>query len=269
MADWLARPGNVFFSSDGHGHTEAALLGPRSAILELGCGISGVIGLALTGKGSRAGGGDGGSGGGSAKKRVSRASARRGVPTVTAAAAPATAAANTVARYVLTDQSYVAKFLQRNLDENGTGAASAAKGALYFRPLDWETDEVTTSLLRSADEASKLHAPASFDAVLACDCIYNEALIAPLVQTCADACRLRLREAAGVLTTGSSAAENEERAPTVCIVAQQLRDPDMLTAWLAAFHDVFRVWRVPEALLTPELRPTAGFAVHVGILRES
>ncbi|CAK7206851.1 Ribosomal protein lysine methyltransferase [Sporothrix eucalyptigena] len=223
VAEWLARADNVLFG-DG-------LLSSDSSVIELGCGISGVIGLALTGKGAKAA---------VPKKKTGK---RR---TTSAVSGPSFT--NTVGQYVLTDQPYVVKFLQRNLDENG---AAGADDRVSFCALDWETDAVTPGARLGAS---------SFDAVLACDCIYNEALVAPLVQTCADVCRLREAESEDSDTT---------KTPTLCIVAQQLREPDVLTSWLTAFAASFRIWQVPEDLLIPELQPSAGFVVHVGILKEA
>ncbi|EFX03465.1 hypothetical protein CMQ_393 [Grosmannia clavigera kw1407] len=256
VAEWLARPDNFLFRT--------SLLGAQSAVLELGCGISAVIGLVMTGSSS------------STVVSARKASGKRTRKTAAAIVAPASS--NSVGRYVLTDQPYVAKLVQRNLDAN-----SAVASSLYFHPLDWETDVVSASLLLPSQDVSSsidnVHhqhhhrnhhahhnhhgqnhpsrmpaADASFDAVLACDCIYNDALVAPLVQTCVDACRLR-------------DADSLPLPPTLCIVAQQLREPDVLTAWLDDFHAAFQVWRVPELLLTEALRPAAGFAVHLGILR--
>ncbi|ROT40597.1 hypothetical protein SODALDRAFT_356610 [Sodiomyces alkalinus F11] len=193
----------------------------------------------------------------------------------------ALAAASRVRRYVLTDQPYVSKLVRMNLDENrappssssgkrrktkGSGSAAVAAaaaaqgqavggGEIHFVPLDWELDQVTPALTCSPDRRS-------FDAVVACDCVYNEALVGPFVQTCADACRLRLREAEEG-RGGEGAAE-----PCVCIVAQQLRAPEVFEAWLRAFHAHFRVWRVPDSMLSEGLRLGSGFVVHVGVLRE-
>ncbi len=97
----------------------------------------------------------------------------------------------------------------------------------------------------------------SFDAVIACDCVYNEALVEPLVQTCADVCRLRMCDTE--LAAGQ---------PCVCLVAQQLRDPAVFEAWLKCFCSYFRVWRIPDALLADGLRTSSGFVVHMGLLRE-
>lgn len=179
-----------------------------------------------------------------------------------------------MARYVLTDQSYVQRLLQRNIDENfssafnsGTSTTAGGRGRkkrnahgpaapqsnIHFTTLDWETDEVTPSLVGS-DESR------SFDAVVACDCVYNYALVDPFVQTCADACRLRLSD--------SALDDSEERRPCLCIIGQQLRSDEVFESWLKAFSASFHVWRVSDNALPEELKSTAGFVVHVGILRE-
>ena len=227
------------------------MLGPSSCVLELGCGTSGLVALA--------------------------AGAR-------------------VRRYTLTDQAYVSRVLTANLAANGgvsraSASASASpsapasapsksagrrkgkgggaaqgegepereglsnygiKGNVSFRPLDWELDAPTASL--TADPGHR-----SFDAVVACDCVYNEALIGPLVATCADACALRTGDEGGHAGEG--------RGPTVCVVAQQLRDSDVFGAWIEAFHARFRTWRLGADVVGQELAEGSGFVVHVGVLR--
>ncbi|KAF1730618.1 hypothetical protein CRV24_008687 [Beauveria bassiana] len=61
--------------------------------------------------------------------------------------------------------------------------------------------------------------------------------------------------------------EHKTLRPSLCIVAQQLRDDNVFRAWLAAFVAEFRVWRVSDNKLPEALRPRAGFVVHIGILR--
>jgi hypothetical protein len=228
------------------------VLSGSSLVLELGCGISGLVAVLL---------------------------------------------APRIARYVLTDQPYVAKLVEQNVSDNllhatpspappAKTAARPSRSArrtssdrhphwkamangsrdregsgtprVRFTPLDWETDEVTPALTGTGEAKS-------FDAVVACDCIYNEALIDPFVSTCVDLCRLRRDEpAAG---TGMDAGTGAE--PCVCVVAQQLRDPLVFEAWVARFTRSFHTWRVPDELLVPGLRSNSGFVVHVGVLKEA
>jgi hypothetical protein len=169
---------------------------------------------------------------------------------------------------VLTDQEYVLKLLNQNLSENQQDAPSSTKSRksttkpkrgstlakqhqkgsnISAKSLDWETDEVTASLTGSESK--------SFDAVIACDCIYNDTLINPLVQTCIDVSRLRNME------------KIDDKGPTVCIVAQQLRSAEVFEGWLKAFFEAFRVWRVPNEELIDGLKSDSGFVIHVGILR--
>lgn len=156
------------------------------------------------------------------------------------------------------------KLISQNIDENqqdrsssGTkGRKSAAKSKkgntdpsskisnVTAKPLDWEKDEVTPSLTGSESKSS-------FDVVIACDCIYNDALIKPLVETCIDACKLR----------------QADESPTVCLVAQQLRSAEVFEGWLKEFHKAFRVWRIPDEELIQGLRENSGFVVHMGTLR--
>ncbi|KAI1805254.1 hypothetical protein F4811DRAFT_516441 [Daldinia bambusicola] len=214
VADWLAASDNPLWTS--------GILSSSSDVLELGCGISGLVGLVL---------------------------------------------APLVARYTLTDQSYVAKLVEKNIEENSPSinpkqvkatsqkrkakpSAASPRAELRFVPLDWELDEVTPSL--TGTDKTK-----SFDLVVACDCIYNDTLIQPLVQTCADVCRLRRSD------------ENGADRPAVCLVAQQLRDPEIFEAWITEFNKYFRTWRIPDNALSEGLQSNPGFVVHLGILRDA
>jgi hypothetical protein len=139
----------------------------------------------------------------------------------------------------------------------GRRAGAGEDGRIHFTPLDWETDKVTPALLASVGETARK----SFDAVIACDCVYNEALIEPFVSTCVDVCGLRTGEADG---DGQGGAE-----PCVCVVAQQLRDPLVFEAWLTRFAGSFHTWRVPDEWLLEGLRSNSGFVVHVGVLKDA
>lgn len=165
-------------------------------------------------------------------------------------------------RYIATDQDYVLKLLKQNIALNlpapSTKKPKTRKKASYSPPegkgsietfeLDWELNSVS-----SLPTQLGLHESAGVDLVIACDCIYNESLIEPLNNTCAQICKLRSHE--------------EQSKPTICLVAQQLRAYDVFEAWLKSFHELFTVLRVPDALLTPPLRENSGFIVHVGIAR--
>jgi hypothetical protein len=191
--------------------------------------------------------------------------------------------APSIQRYFATDQAYVLKLIHQNIVENtakygpkslGEGSKHSKKkieskgrvkpNALESKPnngvvegtnittlaLDWEHSEITRHLFQqglTTDSSGRI------DAVIACDCIYNYALIAPFVQTCVDICKL-----------GKEAGDRE----TVCIVAQQLRSPAVFDEWLKAFHDAFHVWKIPDRHLVPELIEGKGFCIHIGILRD-
>jgi hypothetical protein len=102
--------------------------------------------------------------------------------------------------------------------------------------------------------------------VVACDCIYNESLVDPFVQTCADACRLRSSDGSPEIFYQERPSQPRQQ-PCICVIAQQLRNPDVFQRWLEGFMRDFRVWRLPDAHLLPGLRPDRGFVVHVGFLR--
>jgi hypothetical protein len=206
FASWITSPSNPLFK---HG-----MLDISSIILELGCGISGIIGLTL---------------------------------------------GSLVGTYVLTDQEYVMKYLNQNLAENQPdGHASVSKSRKSTSkskkaPAPASSANTISNIITSSLTGSETNV--SFDAVIACDCIYNDALIKPLVDTCKDACQLRLVDG--------------KEIPTVCIVAQQLRSAEVFEGWLKEFHKVFRVWRVPDQELIDELKSDSGFVIHIGLLRKT
>ncbi|PTB80732.1 hypothetical protein M440DRAFT_1134197 [Trichoderma longibrachiatum ATCC 18648] len=176
-----------------------------------------------------------------------------------------------VSRYILTDQPYVQKLLLQNLAANiqtfssssTTKAHPTAAAEIHFSVLDWETSQVTPFLTHSPTTSS-------FDAVVSCDCVYNYALIEPFVQTCVDICALRNKDTSALRSNQQQdSADGNLLRPCLCIVAQQLRNDDVFHTWLTAFRRRFRVWRVPGGRMPVELRPEAGFVVHVGILKDS
>jgi predicted nicotinamide N-methyase len=212
-ATWLASPQNFLFAS--------GVLTVDSHVLELGCGISGLISLALS---------------------------------------------PLVKSYIATDQDYVLKLLRENIAQNSQAFARSshqtAKGTKKSKKTP-KGDEVASNILTSSLDwekdsqsnlYSELHIPEgeSIDLLVACDCIYNTYLIDPLVNTCAEICRLA-----------------PSARPTVVLIAQQLRSSDVFETWLTAFHEKFHVWRAPDELLDEDLREGKGFALNFGILRGS
>ncbi|KAI2916133.1 hypothetical protein CBS63078_3311 [Aspergillus niger] len=235
------------------------ILTPTSTIVELGSGISALLALSLSPK---------------------------------------------IAHYIATDQEYVQRLFRQNLDENANtittrgsksksgkksskaSSSSAARRSqpgngngsssnVIFTSLDWELD-VADSLKESLGlctatagsgndgEEEEDEDDKGFDVVVSCDCIYNEALVAPFVRTCADLCRLRPVYAPPVDGERSSATG---RTPTVCVIAQQQRSPEVFEAWLRETLRVFRVWRVSDEMLGEKLMSGSGYLVHVLVLR--
>ena len=203
FAEWLVTNHNILF--------DQSLLTSDSLVLEIGCGIAGVVALTL---------------------------------------------APRIRRYIATDQGYVLKVLKTNLEENVCNAKPSKQRKrgiksinIEVMTLDWEASQISSLPDVLGEDSSR-----GIDAVIACDCIYNETLIDPFVQTCAELCRLRPNQT--------------PRDPTVCIVAQQLRSSDVFEIWLRTFMKVFTVWRLPDEFLTNELASNSGFAIHIGILRD-
>ncbi|KAF2805550.1 uncharacterized protein BDZ99DRAFT_574469 [Mytilinidion resinicola] len=222
FAEWIASDNVLakygFFSSE-------------SIVLELGCGVSGIVALSL---------------------------------------------APQVGKYVATDQDYVLKLLKQNLAENFTekaiplskrkqGSKKAKSTSLKTDDtvsnietliLDWELDSVATipRFLGQTQAGGDQDGPIGVDVLIACDCIYNDALIEPFVNTCTQICHLR--------------STSKTQRPTVCVVAQQLRSSEVFESWLKAFHRSFDVWRVPDELLIDALKENSGFVIHAGLLRE-
>lgn len=221
FAEWVSSRQNVLFEND--------ILNSNSTVLELGCGVSGIVSLAL---GARVG------------------------------------------KYIATDQDYALKLLKQNIARNAAKSSppdrqksrrsrdsqkkvtkATDSDNIQVMALDWELDSLHTlpDLLKAEHGSLPGSDMEGVDALVACDCIYNEALVEPFVKTCAEICRLR----------------GDEPAPrsTVCIVAQQLRSPEVFETWLAAFHAAFHVWRLPDNLLTESLKQNSGFVVHLGTVK--
>lgn len=252
FAEWITSPSNPLWTN--------TLLSSTSVVAELGCGISALVALAL---------------------------------------------APFVEHYIATDQEYVRRLFRTNLDANAIQATSGPKQGksskarsgksagkksqsrsadapptpnITFTTLDWELDQ--PGLLkgcieaepsdreghsrRGRDEADE-DEDLGFDLLLSCDCIYNEALVTPFVRTCAELCRLRpAYEPAPDGENGSMSG----RQPTICIVAQQQRSPDVFETWLRETLREFRVWKLSDEVLGDGLKSGTGYLVHLLMVRE-
>jgi hypothetical protein len=188
-----------------------SILTDKATIVELGCGISGLIGLSV---------------------------------------------APLVNQYILTDQSYVMKQLRQNIVGNqsfsSTRMPRKGKSPANISPkavpesltLDWETD----SAINVRNALGDRH---GVTLLLACDCIYNDFLVKPFVQMCLEICALH--------------SQAQSQAPTVVLVAQQLRSDEIFLEWLRAMTTHFHVWRVPDHCLSRELRSGSGLIVHLAL----
>ena len=232
LAAWLLAPSNPLFAG------ASPVLAPAPTVLELGSGIGGVLALAL-------------------------ALSRR------------------AGKVMCTDQPYVLRGLERNIEANrpakpapgethrasrkarkGGGREPPPPSRVETLALDWETADASSLAEHEGFEAGP-------DLVLACDCVYNEALTAPFVRACAEVCGIRERWGAEGGRAGEKQAEVDgPRRPTVCVVAQQLRAPDVFEAWMHVFTQRFRVWRVAGDVAGEGMRVEDGYVVHAGILRE-
>ncbi|KAJ5907486.1 hypothetical protein N7495_000168 [Penicillium taxi] len=234
FTDWISTPSNPLWTTN--------LLSSESVVVELGCGISALVALAL---------------------------------------------APSVQYFLATDQEYVRRLFRTNLSVNNSVSSNSKKSGgvkrggksskklsspsqshhisnVTLTTLDWELDQ--PGLLRDCipelgdfrrgDEDKDR----GFDLLLSCDCIYNEALVKPFVRTCTEICRLR--------PAYEPSKEIGSRRPTICIVAQQQRMPDVFEAWLQETLREFRVWRISDEVLGPGLKTGTGYLVHLLLLRE-
>ncbi|PNS16266.1 Diaminohydroxyphosphoribosylamino-pyrimidine deaminase [Sphaceloma murrayae] len=149
-----------------------------------------------------------------------------------------------VSTYYATDQPYALKLLRGNITANTTGTKSSKKpptspNGIKVFPLDWELDDLSHAL-HSRGILNGL------DMIIASDCIYNYHLIEPLVDTCARLCEAR----------------TDATTPTICLVAQQLREPDVFEQWLTAFAQHFHVWRLDDSATGRSIGPDNGYVVH-------
>ncbi|KAL8648319.1 MAG: hypothetical protein Q9210_005057 [Variospora velana] len=152
FADWIASPQNFFLRN--------AVIDAESTVLELGCGVSGIVGLALA-------------------------------PRIGSYLATDQDYVSKILRLNLESNMINIEGPKKHRSKTKTTPSSPSShkaSKLKFLALDWETDAVESlpALLAHEKDSKK----PKIDVVLACDCIYNESLIRPFTRTCEDLCRL-------------------------------------------------------------------------------
>ncbi|OJD14331.1 hypothetical protein ACJ73_09091 [Blastomyces percursus] len=282
IAEWLSSKQNILWTS--------SILNQDSTAVELGCGISGLIALTLAPSIGHYIATDQ-----EYVHKLLKENLEENTTAKTNATAPRRNEQHRQSRRGSRKLPSTRSSSQRSPSPSRHRPDATSPGNVTFAALDWELDSPCTlkqvikpSSTQSSgktkeeegDEAGK---DPGFDLLLACDCIYNDALIVPFVQTCADICRLRpgymlpppsLPEGAPPLTPLSAGTTKRQRRPTVCVIAQQLRAPDVFESWLRAALTEFWVWRISDAVLRKGmgkglgLKGGSGYVVHVLVLRE-
>jgi len=182
-----------------------------------------------------------------------------------------------IKHYYASDQEYCLKILQKNIDTNSniphdssrkksTGKNKHSKNQeetlissrnISVIELDWET----TSVKHIPELQSCI-----LDVVIACDCIYNENLIPSFIEALVDACSLGMDN-----EEHSRNGSEQEKRPTLALIAQELRSFDVMEPFMAAFCEQFQVARIPDHMYkdlgVDDLKEGGGFVIHVGILK--
>ncbi|KDQ19016.1 hypothetical protein BOTBODRAFT_28495 [Botryobasidium botryosum FD-172 SS1] len=141
-----------------------------------------------------------------------------------------------VARYTITDIAPITPLIKKNLSLNGLHTSSTVS----VEELDWVQIHTTppASRARLFPSLSGRASEPPVDLVLCVDCLYNPALVGPLVSTIA--------HVAGA---------------ALVLVVSELRDEDVLRAFLERWVGVegWEVWRVGGNLLDPHFVAWVGW----------
>ncbi|EEH19777.1 hypothetical protein PABG_02036 [Paracoccidioides brasiliensis Pb03] len=289
IAEWLSSKQNIFWTS--------SVLNPDSTIVELGCGISGLIAMTLAPSVSHYIVTD--------QEYVHRLLKENLESNSRATGTGTGKTSTTTSRH---HNHHNGRRSRKQTHFSSGCQPDDPMANIIFTTLDWELDSPSTlkqvldirvqgaeshpssgsqhnaTSGKKGEEPREMEGAAKgdpgFDLLLACDCIYNDALIEPFVQTCADICRLRPGfippcspspegegEGMGTCVQESSSFAADRRNPTVCVIAQQLRAPDVFESWLQAALEEFWVWRVCDEVAGKELEGGSGYVVHVLVLR--
>ncbi|BCS18229.1 S-adenosylmethionine-dependent methyltransferase [Aspergillus puulaauensis] len=268
FAEWLSnQPSNPLWTH--------SILRPSSTVVELGCGISALTALTLSPLLEPHGNGNGHYIATDQEyvHRLFRQNLLSNPPRPSASASTKKSKSQSKGKK---GQKYSTTNTNTNTNTGGTEDQSTTPHQnITFTSLDWETDHpetlkqqiqhqsTTPSQDNGADEEEDNDS--GFDLLLSCDCIYNEALISPFVRACAEIARLRPIFSSN--PEESSSYQRQQKKPTICIIAQQQRSPDVFEAWLRETMRYFRVWRVADDVLGQRLGVGSGYLVHVLVLK--
>ncbi|KAL4871954.1 hypothetical protein BDV12DRAFT_205746 [Aspergillus spectabilis] len=261
FATWLSSPSNPLWTND--------ILRPSSAVVELGCGISALTALALAPLLSQG-----------HYLATDQEYVRKLFRLNLEANPPTSSTAKSRSGCKISKGGKSSKGNKSASSNTGSGDKDRDQGSLHpnitFSSLDWETDipetlksqiqpspslSSSSSLHKGSSEAEEEQEDQGFDILLSCDCIYNEALITPFVRTCAEIAQLRPSY------SSFSSLSSSTKRPTICIIAQQQRSPEVFEAWLVETMRYFRVWRVSGDVLGRELGGDSGYLVHALVVK--
>ncbi|OQD81854.1 hypothetical protein PENANT_c025G01351 [Penicillium antarcticum] len=256
FAEWITSPTNPLWTT--------TLLNSSSTVVELGTGISALVALTLAPSVSYYIATDQ-----EYVQRLFRTNLEANV-SISSSAGTGTGTGNSKSKSSKGKGSKISKSKQ-------SSTASSPKvgntSNISFTTLDWETDQpgslkeecIPSGRTHSnqdsqdkRDERDEGEEDRGFDLLLSCDCIYNEALVSPFVRTCAEICRLR-----PVYDPAKQRQGQGRRRPTICIIAQQQRSPDVFETWLRETMREFRVWRLSDDVLGQGLKSGTGYLVHL------
>ncbi|OKL61918.1 hypothetical protein UA08_02602 [Talaromyces atroroseus] len=282
FAEWISSTSNPFWRPPNH------ILPSSATVIELGCGISGLVALTLAPLVGKYVATD---------QEYVRKLFRQNIDENAASSSAPISNRKKKGSSGSKKPSRSSKNKASNADDN-------KNNNIKFIPLDWELDIPSNDVLHGEDDNRTTTRTATttngFDLLISCDCIYNEALIPSLVRTCADICALRA-SSSSLFTSRSNKDDQEveesgrsgvdehehenddydydydndnqkqETTPTIAIIAQQQRSPDVFESWLRESMRFFRVWRLDTRVLATEnqtgLGEGSGYVVHALVLK--
>ena len=170
-----------------------------------------------------------------------------------------------IRRYIATDQGHIVKLARQNIERHylndGSGSGVVPEN---IRVVEYDWEMAKQDIPNIAEQLNDDSDTSSTDEenpdllVIACDTIYNEYLIPHFLDALARVCAL-----------ASSTQSQSRHGSAHVLVAQQVRDPDIMESFLSQFvgHPQFQVWSIPESCLTAEFKQ--GFVLHYAKFIES